>query len=148
MASYPALLADWYPTELLARALPFLTRPNMSLLTAQTYYLAEAAGVPVGSGGWSSEDPETRQELTGVAFLRHFAVDEAWVGKGIGRAIYLRCAAAARQAGASELQVRSSVNAEPFYAALGFEPLGAMPIVLPGGITFPCIRMHRTIAAS
>ena len=60
-ASYPKLMAPAYPADVLARALPFMVRPNPTLLRSRTYYLAAAPdGTVVGCGGWTSSAPASR----------------------------------------------------------------------------------------
>jgi hypothetical protein len=39
----------------------------------------------------------------------------------------------------------SSLNGEPFYAALGFRRLKRIETPMPGGVRFPAIRMERAI---
>ena len=71
--SYPSLMSGAYPADLLARALPLITRPHPRLLAGGTYYLAEADGEPIGCGGWSFWMPGVVEE-PGLAHIRHFAV--------------------------------------------------------------------------
>ena len=52
------------------------------------------------------------------------AVHPEWTGRGIGRLLYRHCERAARERGARRFEVFSSLNAERFYRALGFEPTG------------------------
>ena len=143
--SYPALMAPAYEPGLLARVLPLITRPHPRLLSEGTYYLAEVEGEPVGCGGWSFWDPFSGQEMPQLAHIRHFAVRSGWAGRGVGRALYARCETSARAAGARRFEAQSSLNGEPFYAALGFARIGPIEAPMSEGLTFPSILMRREI---
>jgi predicted N-acetyltransferase YhbS len=143
--SYPALMAGAYAPDLLARALPLMLRPHPQLLAAGTYFLAEIQGRPVGCGGWSRVRPGNDEVEPGLAHIRHFAVRSGSVGRGVGRALYLRCEGEARAAGADRLEVWSSLNGEAFYAALGFARVGPIDVPMGPGILLPSILMRREI---
>lgn len=145
-ASYPALMRPSYDAEVLAAALPLMTRANSSLLAAGTFYVAEVAdGSLAGCGGWSLQRPENNEVEAGLAHLRHFASHADWLGRGIGRAIYARCEDAAGRRGVRRLQCYASLNAEGFYAALGFVSVGEIAVAMGAGLTLPSILMKRSI---
>ena len=144
--SYAELMAPAYPAELMARALPLITRPNLQLLASGRYYLVEAGPrEPAGCGGWSPDPPDRREEDPRRAHIRHFATHPAWVRGGVGRMIYERCEADARAAGFTAFECYASLNGEHFYAALGFRPLGRIETPMPGGLLFPAVRMERAL---
>ena len=143
-SSYPALMAEAYDPGLLARALPLMTRPHPHLLRSGTYYLCEWQGEAVGCGGWSLEPPGGGAIEPGVAHIRHFATRSDHAGRGVGRALFQRCEAEARLAGARMFHCFSSLNGEPFYAALGFVRVEALDVPM-GGILFPSLLMLRSI---
>ena len=143
--SYPMLMAGAYDAALLERALPLITRPHPRLLSGGTYYLAEADGEAVGCGGWSFWEPGSGAEAPGLAHIRHFAVRSGWAGRGVGKAIYARCERDARLAGAERFEAQSSLNGEPFYAALGFGRIGRIEVPMGPGLRFPSILMRREI---
>lgn len=143
--SYPALMRNAYPPDLLARALPLITRPHPRLLAGGTYYLAESDGEAVGCGGWSLWAPGTDAVEPGVAHIRHFAVRSGSAGRGVGRALYDRCARDARAAGARDFEAQASLNGEPFYAALGFVRIGPIDVPMGREFVFPSILMRRAI---
>ena len=144
-ASYPALMAGAYPPELLARALPLMTRPHPRLLASGRYYLCETRGEAIGCGGWSPERPGTEECEPGLAHIRHFAVRADRIGRGAGRALYERCDADARAAGIYAFECWSSLNGEGFYAALGFERVRAIDVAMAPGLSFPSLLMRRAI---
>jgi GNAT superfamily N-acetyltransferase len=143
--SYPVLMAPAYEARLLLAALPLIIRPNPRLLASGTYYLAELDGEAAGCGGWTREEPGSRRVVAGSAHLRHFAVASRWTGLGVGRLLYETCAAAARAAGVGQFDVFASLNAEPFYGALGFEPVRPIAVPLGNGLSFPSVHMRRAI---
>ena len=144
-ASYPQLMAPAYPPALLARALPLMTRAHPRLLASGRFYLAEAEGEPLGCGGWSFERPGTTETEFGLAHIRHFAVRADRTGRGVGRALYRRCEEEARAAGARTFECWSSLNGEGFYAALGFDQVGAIEVPMGPDVKLPSIRMRRAL---
>jgi GNAT superfamily N-acetyltransferase len=144
-ASYPRLMAAAYDAGLLARTLPAITKANPRLLASGTYHLAEAGGGPVGCGGWSFERPGAAEVEPGVGHLRHFATRAGWTGRGIGGLIYEHCEAQARAAGVTVLECYASLNAEPFYASLGFRTIGRIEVKMSNGVAFPSIHMRHSI---
>ena len=97
-ACYPVLMPASYDAEILAAALPEITRANLTLLSSGTYYLAADTGAETiaGCGGWTREHPESGDITPGLAHIRHFATRPDRVGQGVGRSIYARCETAAR----------------------------------------------------
>jgi N-acetylglutamate synthase-like GNAT family acetyltransferase len=144
--SYTHLMAPAYPAELMARALPLITRANPKLLGSGRYYLVEAeTGEPAGCGGWSADPPDRREEDERRAHIRHYATHPDWTRRGVGRRLYERCEADARSAGFGVFECYASLNGEAFYAALGFRRLDLIETPMPGGVRFPAIRMERAI---
>ena len=149
-ASYPELMASAYPEDVLARALPLLVRANPALLRSGTYYVAEGIdGTVVGCGGWTFERPGAPDAPTepGLGHIRHFATDPGWLRRGVGRALFDRCAADAWAAGVRRFECYSSLVAEPFYRALGFVAVEPMTIDMGSGIALPSIRMACSLAS-
>jgi GNAT superfamily N-acetyltransferase len=144
--SYSRLMAAAYPPDLLALTLPAITRANPALLDSGRYYLVKAGtGEPAGCGGWSLDPPGREGEDSERAHIRHFATHPAWTRRGVGRLLYERCAADALAEGFTIFEAWSSLNGEAFYAALGFRRLERIETSMPGGVSFPAIRMERAI---
>lgn len=143
-ACYPPLMAQAYPPEILLSALPLMTRANPVLLESGRYYLArDDDGQLLGAGGWSPEDPATRDTTPGLGHIRHFAVLPEANGQGIGRTLFNRCLEASRQQGITGFNCYSSLNAEGFYAALGFTDQGPVSVPMGDAGIFPAVLMHR-----
>ena len=136
-ASYPKLMASSYDEEVLSPALKLMTKANPSLLSSGTYYVAElTTALMVGCGGWTLERPGTGTVEPHLGHIRHFATHPAWIGRGIGRAIYRLCESAARSAGVIAFECYSSLNAEGFYSALGFKRTREIDIELEPGTLY------------
>lgn len=145
-ASYAELYRPGYDADLLAKALPFMTRANPKLLQSGTYYLVETPeGDLVGCGGWSREEPGTGRVRDGVGHIRHVAVHPAHVRQGIGSLLLDHCFAVAREAGITSLECLASLVSVAFYEVMGFEAMGPMPIALPGDVVFPGVFMRREL---
>jgi N-acetylglutamate synthase-like GNAT family acetyltransferase len=86
-------------------------------LEANQVVLAEHDGVLLGFAAVLERD-DGDVELDGL-----FVEPEHW-RRGIGRALVEHCAASARETGASNLHVISSLEAEAFYHRCGFETIG------------------------
>lgn len=145
-ASYPKLMTPSYDEAALAPALKLMTKSNPALLCSGTYYLAELSpGHLVGCGGWTLERPGTGTIERGVAHIRHFAVHPNWTKRGIGRAIFDVCERAARAAGVTTFECYSSLNAEKFYRALGFERIRELNIELQPHVALRGVLMRRDL---
>lgn len=144
-ASYPTLMRPAYDPDVLAMALRSMTSANAAFLASGTYHAAETTdGRLVGCGGWTREVPGTGEVVENIGHIRHFATHPDWTGQGIGRSLYEACEAQALQAGVTQLDCFASMNAEGFYAAIGFERIKRIEVPMPG-IAFPGLLMRRMI---
>lgn len=139
-------MSSSYDADALADGLSVMTKANPALLSSGTYYVAESEQrTIVGCGGWSLERPGTTEIEPGLAHIRHFATHASWLGEGIGRSIYTKCAEHARSAGVQRFECYSSLNAEGFYSALGFRPVRNIEVQLSAHIKLPGVLMERSI---
>jgi GNAT superfamily N-acetyltransferase len=146
VASYSTLLAPCYNNDMLAGALPHLTKANPTLLACGTYYVADTEpGNLVGCGGWTAAKPGSGEITEGEAHIRHFATHPEWTRCGIGSALLARCVSDARSAGVRKLHCFSTLNAEQFYRAAGFETVGPIDVPMGPSMTFPAILMSCEI---
>ena len=145
-ACYPVLFALGYERDVLAPALPRMTKANPRLLASGNFFVAESAdGGIVGCGGWSQERPGTNDIVEGEGHIRHFATHPDWLRRGIGRAIIDHCVGQATAAGVKRFDCYSSLVAVAFYRAAGFSTVGAMTLDLGPGVTIPGVLMRREI---
>ena len=80
-----------------------------------------------------------------LGHVRHFATHPKSVRHAIGRALYDRCETTARAAGVRRFECYASINAEDFYAALGFKMVRRTEIPMGKGLMLPSILMERSI---
>ena len=80
-------------------------------LRKRLLYVAESDGHPVG---WAALIPRGE-----VGWLEDLWVEPAWIGRGVGRALFEHVAAEARQRGARRLEWEAEPNAQGFYEHLG-----------------------------
>ncbi len=144
--SYRALMAGAYPADLLAQALPMITKANPVLLASGRYGLIEdEAGQLLACGGWSLERPGSGVVVEGLAHIRHFAVHPDAVRRGLGRRLYQWCEDAARIHGMTHFECHASLNAEGFYRRLGFERSRELGLRLRTSVTLPAIEMVKEL---
>jgi GNAT superfamily N-acetyltransferase len=145
-ASYGKLLAGYYDTVLLHRALPLMAKANPVLLGSGTYYVAETElGEVIGCGGWSFEKPGMADVVPGTAHVRHFATDPNWVGRGVAKAILQRCVAVATGLSATTMEAYSTLAAVDFYRSLGFVAIRPIDVALAPGLLLPSLHMRRSL---
>ena len=146
-ASYPILMSAAYDELVLGPALELMTKANPALLASGTFYVAESNDrVVVGCGGWTREPPPgDHAGGSNLGHIRHFATHPEWTKRGIGRAIYAVCEADARSAGINSFDCNSALNAEGFYAAVGFDSVRKLDVALGPDVVFSGVLMHRQI---
>jgi N-acetylglutamate synthase-like GNAT family acetyltransferase len=146
VASYSSLLATRYESDMLRRALPFMTKAHPALLASGTYYVAESEpGNLVGCGGWTTSRPGTGEIIEGEAHIRHFATHPEWVRRGVASSLLSRCFRDAQLVGIRKLHCFSTLNAEGFYRASGFETTGSIDVPMGPSLTFPGVLMRREL---
>jgi GNAT superfamily N-acetyltransferase len=120
-----------------------------------TYYVVEQAGRLVGSGGWSFRrtlfggDAVTNRDdsrLTpGVdpAHIRAFYVDPDATRSGIGTRLLLQSEADAAAQGFTRYEMMATLTGVPLYARHGYQAGSEFLFTLPGGLSFPLVRMGK-----
>lgn len=128
------------------------------LIADGTYYLVEAAGVPIGCGGWSrratlyggassaiARDPRLLDPASEPARIRAMYTDPAWVRRGVGRAVLHACEDAARMAGFARAELMATLAGEPLYRACGYEVIERVPAMAATGVPVPGARMGKVL---
>lgn len=137
-ACYGTLLAGAYAPQVLAAALPHMANVTVGLASCGTYFVAEQDGVIVGAAGWT-DGPQGAE-------LRKVAVHPDHIRRGIARALMEHVQASARAAGQAVLHCSASLNAVPFYAALGYVETGRIVIEIgQKDMVFEAVTMHRNV---
>lgn len=140
--SYPILLKNDYPPSVIVTVAPLISHAQPKLVTCGTYYLVETVqGDARGCGGWTPHGPRGEPE----AHVRHVATDPDHVRKGAARALLAHIFDSARALGVIDLHCLSTLTAEPFYAAMGFERRDKVVITLRPGIEFQSVDMVRSL---
>lgn len=74
-----------------------------------------------------------------------YVVPHSW-RQGVRRRLAQTAFEAARDAGLRCVELDSSLNAVPFYEALGFTRLRSLDHTLRSGVVMPCVRMTKELA--
>lgn len=153
----------YYTPEENASAIRFVFGVDTSLVDDGTYLVAELDGALAGCGGWSARrtlyggdqrpvhaddgggGADRLDPATEPAKIRAFFVAPEAARRGVGRAIFERCASEADAAGFASLELMATLPGVPFYAALGFVALEDVADRLPDGVVVRFVRMRRAI---
>jgi putative acetyltransferase len=135
------LAVTHYPSEAIAGWVHPLTeegiREVMLNRDSEIRLLAELDGKPAGIGALVVE----RSELRACYVSPHAA------RRGCGSALVREIERLAREHGVTRLQLAASLNAEPFYAAHGYQVRERSDVVLTNGHRMPAIWMEKSLAA-
>lgn len=143
--SYPVLLREAYSEEICVKALPLISRAQPDLVRSGKFFLVHRGSKLVGAGGWTRSAPGTGLVTPGIGHVRHVVSDHRLQRQGIGRRLLDYVMINAQGDGLGALRCLSTLNAVPFYSAMGFVEDGQVDVQLPGGVSFPAIRMHATL---
>ena len=111
------------------------------LLEDGRYFVAERAGERVGVGGWSPDGLEPD-----LAWIRYLFVHPDHVRRGIGRGLVEVAEGAAAAVGRPRFEVWSSLNAVPFYGALGYRRLRTARWPVAAEIELDYVLMGKPVA--
>jgi GNAT superfamily N-acetyltransferase len=139
--SATALFPLFYEGEQAASAIRYVPEVDRMLLADGTYFVLEAGDEAVACGDARLLDPATEPARVRAMFVR-----PDWTRRGLGRRILVACEDAARQEGFRRLSLMATLPGYPLYLAYGFAPLEDVEIVLPDGVTLPCVSMEKPIA--
>jgi GNAT superfamily N-acetyltransferase len=81
----------------------------------------------------------------GQSLINATYVDPKAVRRGIGRGLVEAMESTAKQAGAAELRLNSTLNAVPFYERLGYVRGKTAYNRLPTGVELPCVMMTKNL---
>jgi GNAT superfamily N-acetyltransferase len=126
------LSCDYYSDRQIEAAIAHVFGVDTTLIADGTYFVAEAAGVMQGCGGWSkrrtlfggdqyqSRDSALSDPAVDSAKIRAFFVHPRFARSGIGRALLAKCEAEARAAGYKSAELMSTLPGVSFYHACGY----------------------------
>lgn len=147
--SFRAMATAAYDPALVAACLPFVVRIDPRLLGFGRYWVLDDPSDIVAAGGWSPMDehgwtPAAAAGLT--AQIRALWVHPGRARQGLGRRLMAAIESDARAAGHRGMGVRSSLNAVPFYGALGYVARAPSVVSLADGVALPAMLMAKTLA--
>jgi GNAT superfamily N-acetyltransferase len=132
---------------------------DTQLVEDGTYFVVEIDGKIVGCGGWSrratlfgadhsaGRDARLLDPSTEPARVRAMYTHPNFVRRGIGRLVLTLCEQAAAAEGFTRVELMATVAGEPLYAACRYGVIERVDVPTSVGITVPCARMGRDIAA-
>jgi putative acetyltransferase len=129
---YPfSVIATWAPLPITDETVErFLANPD-----EEVRLIADLDGEPAGIGAI----------VVGASELRACYVAPRAARHGIGSALVAEIERIARQHGLAHLQLKSSVTAEPFYAALGYRAEERVEHVLRSGVAMVAVKMRKQL---
>jgi putative acetyltransferase len=74
-------------------------------------------------------------------------VDPQAARQGVGSALVKEMERIARDRGLPHLELHASLNAEPFYTALGYEALAREDHVLRSGLRMAAVKMRKNLTS-
>ncbi len=128
------LSRSYYSEAQIEAAIAHVFGVDTTLIADGTYFIAEAAGVIVGCGGWSrrrtlfggdqyaARDSGFLNPAVDAAKIRAFFVHPEAARGGVGRALLRRCETEARNAGYTSAELMSTLPGVGFYEASGYTP--------------------------
>lgn len=144
--SYGQLLSEDYAPEVLAGALPIISKARPELLASGTYFVVrDGTRRVVGAGGWTDASPMRGLGRFGEGHVRHLAVDPEATCKGVGRALMEEAFLSAQSFGITSLRCQSTLTAAPFYEAMGFERLHEVDVSFAPDVHFPSVEMRKVL---
>ncbi len=147
-ASARAMIAPAYGAAMTDAALTALVTMSDENLATADLRVAEIGGTIVGTAGLGAMDahgwtPEAAAGITSQ--VRTFFVDPGFSRRCIGRRLYGHVEAVARAKGHAAIGVRSSLNAVPFYAAMGFRVIAHVDLDVGGDASVPIVLMAKRL---
>jgi len=158
--SVRGLSKECYTTAQIESAIKYIFGVDTQLVIDGTYYIADAAGMIVGCGGWSKrntlyggdqhkdiEDPLLDPQ-TDAARIRAFFVHPDHARKGIGTHIIHICEAAAQANGFTSFELGATLPGVPLYKAMGYCEVGRVDAELPDGEVLGIVKMKKGISVN
>lgn len=141
-ASYGTLLKGFYDADILANAVPYMSKAQPALLTSGTYYIIKSGAIAGACGGWTNAVPGGlgRPDRT-IAHIRHVATHPDHLRKGLARKLMEQCFFDAKAAGALQFSCFSSLAAVTFYESVGFSTVQEKSVDFTADISFPMMEM-------
>jgi putative acetyltransferase len=138
-AAIHGLAASHYSPEAIEGWAPKITDRFLAKLATnadgEIRLIAEVDGVPAGIGAL----------VVGKSELRACYVLPSAARRGCGSALVREIERLAKEHSLSRLELAGSLNAESFYASLGYEVRERSAVALPNGHRLPCAWMEKAL---
>jgi len=156
-SSVRGLAAGYYTPAQVDESLVHLFGVDSQLICDGTYFVIEADGAIIASGGWGrrstlhggdqakTEADALLDPTVDAARIRAFYVAPAWTRRGLARQLYTVCETAAVAAGFTRLQLGATLSGVPLYESLGFHAVEPHDVLMPSGTPLPIVLMERVI---
>ena len=126
---------EHYPIEAIKRWIDGVPSEEFFEMVEKDFYIAIDGDRPIG---------------TGVIDINTGKIDAIFVhpshmGKGVGKAMIQFLEALAMRNGLELISVESTLNAEPFYLACGFQGEKPSTYTSPSGVSLECVAMTKRL---
>lgn len=130
---------------------------DTDLIHDGTYYVAEAAGEPIGCGGWSkrktlfggdrfaARDSGELDRATEPAKIRAFFVHPGWARRGVAGAILSTCEREASAQGFRAVELMATLPGARLYAARGYEAAERVEYEIADGVRIELVPMRKEL---
>ena len=142
----------FYGEALMREAMEAVTLFTPDLIDEGHYFVAEAEGKLIATGGWSQSLPAYAAAMGGgaaangtTAIVRSVYVCPDHARKGVGRRMMEYLEQDARLAGITRLTMTATLPGVPLYRRMGYRESGRDPAVLPSGNVVELIGMEREL---
>lgn len=146
-----------YSPEQLDTSLAHVFGADTQIIEDGTYFVVRDGAVLAACGGWSRRktlyggdqmktdaDP-LLDPAVDAARVRAMFVHPSYARRGLGRLLLDTCRAAATAAGFTALELGSTLPGVALYEAYGFRELQRVAQPMPGGLTFPLVKMRMEL---
>ncbi len=158
MLSARELSEGYYDSVQIEAAIAHVFGVDTTLIADGTYFVAEAAGVMQGCGGWSrrrtlfggdqyeGRDPGFSDPAVDAAKIRAFFVHPRFARRGVGGALLARCEAEARAAGYKATELMSTLPGLSFYRSRGYASGQPTSLAVGDGVQIQFVRMTKALS--
>lgn len=148
---------SYYSEAQIEEAIAHVFGVDTTLITDRTYFVAEAADVIRGCGGWSkrrtlfggdqyeARDAGFSDPRIEAAKIRAFFVHPRFARQGIARALLGWCEAEAKAAGYESAELMSTLPGVTFYSSCGYASGEATTVTVGRGVDIRFVPMTKSL---